>query len=342
MTAKVAISAKSRYLAVASIVAAVAGMWLALATPVRPSRDVEAVGAFGAEVRSATPPEVGLEQPGRRTNRAGRRALVDESQLATQPAFEVAQLDTFEAGFRARLEADPGFAAYTACLASGERCESIFSTLVNSVLYGSVLADIDANVFKLPAKGTSAAKHAAAELVEVAASTHDAVKRTTALVLLNRVESLSVRELPASAYEGLSSLSLVEQQLLLERHALAPLPSAEVAAEVAALGRMTNDSRALSSAVLALGHPSSDSDLAGLLEDIGVESETRRELTRILSICAGECPRTIRYLLETGQPADRAVLARALDYCPASKVESLREAVREISLGKFILPLPHS
>jgi hypothetical protein len=50
----------------------------------------------------------------------------------------------------------------------------------------------------------------------------------------------------------------------------------------------------------------------------------------------------IRRRHESAQPDDRAGLARAIELCPDTKVESLREAVREISSGELVLEMPQA
>ena len=92
--------------------------------------------------------------------------------------------------------------------------------------------------------------------------------------------------------------------------------------------------------MLALGHPGTDEQLAGLLGDITIDGDVRRDLSRVIGLCADECPQTIRRLYGSQQPDDHAALARAIDFCPETKVESLREAVREISSGELVLELP--
>jgi len=341
---------KQRTFAIWIVPIAVAGLWTlaAFRTSSDPPQRVQrprdgsqgpAVVAAGgmAELR-ATSARLEPSSDPSQAHRERVRMLSAARALAGVPSSPADQLGFVETDFRTRFEADPEYAAYRACLATEHRCEEIFSNIVHSVLYGGFVNDLESGAFELPAEGTPEAAQVVAELA-LAITSVDPLKRATALVLSSRVDALFVRELPAEAYEGIAGLSVAEQQLLLGRHAFVPLPSDAVADEIAAFGRITKDSRSLSAAVLALGHPSTDKQLAGLLDDIAIDGEVRRDLSRVIGLCAGECRQTIRRMYESEQPDDRAALARAIDFCPETKVESLREVVREISSGELVLEM---
>lgn len=231
---------------------AVLGAWTSLAWRAAPitgaARHVEATG------RGQTAHAPG-EAAAQTSGADAKRALV---------AQVTAELDSMHGSFVRVLHGTPAWAEYEACTRAGHGdCRDAWAT---AVYLGLTLGVYTRENDELGNRLLSQAGIEALQLaVDAQLKSADPVQRIATLGLLNMNSHLKRVTLPYAAYTDLAKRSVVEAQLILERHVFDALPSDVVASEVQAMcNDPATDSRIWPTAVRTLGHP----DYAAQLLDV--------------------------------------------------------------------------
>jgi hypothetical protein len=221
-------------------------------------------------------------------------------------AQAIAALDKVHADFVRVLHDTPAWAEYEACRRAGQDdCHNAWATAVYlGLTMGVYTSDNEALGDRLLAQAGFDALQLA---VTAQLRSADPVQRIATLALIDFNPHLKRLSLPYEAYTDLARRSIVEGQLILERHIFEALPSDEVASEVHAMCTdPAADSRIWPLAVRALGHP----DYAAKLLDVTrvwLSPEGRDMLNPVMLLAA---------LQRCGEPCAAGIQAMADDPRP--------------------------
>jgi hypothetical protein len=202
------------------------------------------------------------------------------------------------------------------------------SQALANTLLGGDLASREAFV---RVQGGESAEDAHKAIGELIASSKDEQERISALVLLKRSD-YDRFSLPVAAYADIAKKSPTEIQLLLDGHAFAPLP-AETVADVRAL--VTDENQPMhvrQTALAALGHPGTASQLneivGALGADPGVTRDVLGEIAPAIAKCGDPCLGALEKLAASTDEGLRSVAYNAGLHAQGATQAAFRDAIR--------------
>jgi len=235
-----------------------------------------------------------------------------------------------EQRLQAALAADPLYVRYRERCAAASRasagCREQLSNALYQVFSHSLYPFVVADTRRYLQAWQGQVEPARARLLATLERTRDPARTALGVALLRTLDPEHSVVLPRTAYEKLVERSDAEAQLILDAHSSTPLPSAEIAAEVADLALDSNVSdRVRLSAVYALGHPENARELerlVGALTDGDPSADVlhRGALAHALASCAEGCRALFERLGGHASAEVRAVAYRALQRIQGAQV----------------------